>query len=119
MGQDKLSSKVSSQSSLEELANALLEQIGFDNDHLYRFDFPDALGLKTQIEHADMAENYFWECGDERYAHETKLSDLNLLPGDTGTFLFDDHWEFILKIKDILPEVASKPVFTVLENKMG
>lgn len=119
LGQHKLSFKASSRISLETLADLLLEEIGFDNDHLYRFSFADVLGLKRQVEHAYMAEDRFFHVDEGIYAaDQITLGELQLLPGEAGTFLFDfgDHWEFELRFKNFWPEADQKPPFSVLSN---
>ena len=82
---------------LDDLANAVLEAVDFDDDHLYEFSFRDRLGQTTQIIHP------YCEVGPS--TDEFPIGELPLQPGQSMMFLFDygDCWKFNVKLERIDP----------------
>jgi hypothetical protein len=84
------------ETTLEELADAILDSVDFDRDHLYEFRLRDELGREQTIgdPRADFAE---------LAAHEVDLAYLPLNPGQSMTFLFDfgNNWKFTVKLEAI------------------
>jgi hypothetical protein len=82
---------------LDDLANAILNAVDFDDDHLYEFSFRDHLGKTAQIRHP------YYEEGPS--TDEFPIGELPLQPGQSMTFLFDygDCWKFNVKLEKIDP----------------
>ncbi|MFP4323824.1 MAG: IS1096 element passenger TnpR family protein [Anaerolineales bacterium] len=83
---------------LDFLANAILQAFKFDNDHLYRFEYRNRLGMWEVINHPYMDEPPF-----------TSIVTVGQLPVQVGqglTYLFDfgDHWEFDVLFESFDPE---------------
>lgn len=88
---------ISGESSLEELACAVLEAVGFCNDHLYQFIYKDRFGVTQYANHAYM------EGSDAPFVHNVSIGDLSLLPGTKLQFRFDfgDEWTFQLLVENV------------------
>jgi hypothetical protein len=91
-----------SEASVEDLADWILDSVGFDSDHLFEFTYRDRLGADCSIQHPEMDEG--------PWANEVNIGELPLEPGDTMTFLFDfgDNWTFTVKLERIEPRGARK-----------
>lgn len=84
-------------SSLEELAVAILDAFDFDSDHLYRFSCKDRFGRSLEIDHPYSASD-----SDNASAGEVKVGDLPLYQGMRIGFLFDfgDRWDFDIQTEN-------------------
>ncbi len=83
--------------SLDDLAYAILDAYGFDDDHLWDFGFRDQRGQKRQ---------YYRPEGDEGpYTDEISVADTGLpLKGEmTFTFDYGDDWQFKVVLEDVEP----------------
>jgi hypothetical protein len=82
---------------LADLADAILDSVNFDDDHLYEFTYRDRLGANCSIHHSSMDE--------APWADEVTVGELPLDLGQTMTFLFDfgDSWRFDVKLERIEP----------------
>jgi hypothetical protein len=81
--------------SLDDLAAIILDAVGFDRDHLYRFSYRNRFGFFQDINHPYL---------DERpYTSEMLVGDVPLHVGQTMTYLFDfgDNWEFDVTLEQI------------------
>ena len=90
--------EISYRSSFQSLANAILEQFNFDNDHLYAFRFVDRFGNKRDILHSSLDGD-----GDNLWADNYYLKNLPLKELESFKFIFDfgDNWEFDILIENI------------------
>lgn len=88
--------EINSNSTLDDLADAILEQFDFDNDHLYEFRFKNRFGKKINISDASFDES------GENIA-DYYLKDLPLGKFESFKFIFDfgDNWEFDILIENI------------------
>ena len=84
------------ETSLEQLADLILEAYEFDQDHLYQFEFVDRQGEKVHVV-CPLIEDA------EEFADEIRLGDLPLGAGDEFKFVYDfgDNWEFKLVIEKV------------------
>ncbi len=98
---------------LESLAQAILRAYQFDDDHLYRFIYPNRLGLKQQVNHPFMEEGLF--------TTEFQIGDLSLPIGGVMIFHYDfgDNWEFEVVLEQIEPAPTGKRVKPKLLEKEG
>ena len=90
--------EINSSKSFQSLANAILEQFDFDNDHLYAFNFVDRFGKKVDILHSSLDGD-----GENLWADEYYLKNLPLKELEEFKFIFDfgDNWEFDILIENI------------------
>ncbi len=79
--------------SLGTLADAILDAVNFDSDHLYAFTYRDRFGA---FRHA-----YHWYMDEGPSARDVQVGELPLREGGGMTFLFDfgDSWEFDLVLE--------------------
>ena len=82
---------------LEELSEAILDSVDFDNDHLHCFEYKNRFGVTARVNHYAMDE--------PPYSSEVRVGDLPLAPGDALEYTFDfgDNWEFQLALESIAP----------------
>lgn len=88
--------EINSNISFNDLADSILEQFNFDNDHLYEFRFIDRFGKKINISDASFDES-------EENIVDYYLKDLPLGKFESFKFIFDfgDNWEFDILIENI------------------
>ena len=94
---------------LDELASAILDAIGFQHDHLYRFSYENRFGSLDEVYHPLMGNDP--ETNTERsWTSEVLVGDLPLQPGQVMTYLFDfgDKWGFDVTLERIEPDMVSK-----------
>ncbi len=82
---------------LDELSDAILESVNFDNDHLHCFEYKDRFGVTVRVNYDAMEE--------PPYSSEVRVGELPLAPGSTLKYTFDfgDNWEFQLVLESIAP----------------
>ena len=80
---------------LEELVYAILQAFKFDDDHLYRFIYPNHLGTEEHVNHPWLDEGPFTD--------EVRVGDVPLEVGGMMWFNFDfgDNWYFELKLERV------------------
>jgi len=90
--------EINSNMSFDYLADAILEQFDFDNDHLYAFNFIDRFGKKTDISHSSLDANDNNLCADDYY-----LKNLPLGKFENFQFIYDfgNSWKFDILIENI------------------
>ncbi|MEX1027879.1 MAG: plasmid pRiA4b ORF-3 family protein [Candidatus Paceibacterota bacterium] len=97
------------ETTLEEVADILLDAFGFDDDHAYQFEFRDRHGREVNAVHPSIRDA-------EAFADEIRLGDLPLGEGDAMTFLFDfgDSWLFKVLIEEVSEPTSrrSRPEIT-------
>ena len=101
---------IASKDTFEDLHLIIQEAFDFDNDHLYAFYPSGKLYSGVSI-------NSPW--GQELpFADEIKLSDFELLKGESMLYLFDfgDHWEFSIELNDMNNEKPLKKP-KIIESK--
>jgi hypothetical protein len=88
---------LSSDHTLEDLAQEILRSVNFDNDHLYEFIYRDRFGGTVRVMHPACREGLFTD--------EVELGGLELIPGQSMTFHYDfgDDWRFDVKLERIEP----------------
>lgn len=88
---------ISTKSSLDALAYAILDAVSFDRDHLYQFTYRDRFGALAEVQHPYMDEG--------PWTDEVRIGDLPLSVGQTMTFVFDfgDWWEFDVELERVEP----------------
>lgn len=86
---------ISSQMTLWDLSQLILQSVDFDSDHLDMFSYKNQLGRKVQVVHPYMDESPNTE--------EVEIGDLPLVEGSMMEYVFDfgDHWEFQLQLEGI------------------
>jgi len=94
----------------DELAQAVIGAVGFDNDHLYSFTLKNRFGGTFEIGHPYMEDIFS--------SAEILLEQANLRIGVKIEFLFDfgDNWEFDLTLESINSDEV-KQVTRILETK--
>lgn len=87
---------ISGEATLDALADAILDAFAFSHDYLYRFSYETRFGTKQDVNHPDLYEG--------PRTSEVQVGEIPLRQGQTMTFLFDfgDHWEFDLRLEQIL-----------------
>jgi len=95
--------------SFEALAEAILESVRFDNDHLYEFSVPGYWQEPITICHP-------WS-EEKPSASEVSLGDLGLEVGDCFDFRFDfgDDWRFTIEVVGI--DTKKTETWKLLEAK--
>ena len=97
---------IDGESTLDQLAGAILNAYEFDHDHLYQFSYRDPFGGRQVINHPYMDEG--------PWASETRVGDVPLPVGQAMTYLFDfgDSWEFEITLEQVDPagKTPRKPV---------
>jgi hypothetical protein len=86
---------ISSDLTLWDLSQLILQSFDFDCDHLDMFSYKNQLGRTVQIVHPYM--------NDSPSTDEVKIADLPLTVGSVMEYLFDfgDNWEFQLQLEEI------------------
>jgi hypothetical protein len=89
---------ISSDLTLWNLSQLILESVDFDSDHLDMFSYKNQLGRTVQIVHPYM--------DGSPSTDELKIADLPLTVGSVMEYLFDfgDNWEFQLQLEEIKPD---------------
>lgn len=98
------------QATLDDLAASILNAFGFDNDHLYLFEFVTINGVKQRYAHP-MAD-------DDAFTDEITLSELPLAVKASMNFVFDfgDCWEFKVLLEKV-DEVGELDEARVIASK--
>ena len=80
---------------LDELASVILDAFGFDNDHLYLFDFISMSGIELRYVHPAADE--------ENFTDEIQLCELPLPIQSSMSFVFDfgQWWKFEVLLEKI------------------
>jgi Plasmid pRiA4b ORF-3-like protein len=86
---------ISSDMTLWDLSQLILQSVDFDSDHLDLFTYKNRLGLTMQAFHPYM--------NDFPSTDEIKIADLPLEIGSVMEYLFDfgDNWEFELLLEEV------------------
>lgn len=86
---------ISSELTLWDLSQLILQSVDFDSDHLDMFSYKNQLGRTVRAVHPYM--------DDSPTTEEVKIGDLPLVEGSTMKYVFDfgDHWEFQLQLEEI------------------
>ncbi|MCU0567737.1 MAG: plasmid pRiA4b ORF-3 family protein [Oculatellaceae cyanobacterium Prado106] len=96
--------------SLEDLAYAILNSYGFDDDHLYEFSYKDQRGLLCQICHP--------ACEEPPFTDEVRVGDVVLPPGQAMQFRYDfgDNWKFKVELESLAPSDPKMKQCKLLER---
>ncbi len=88
---------IGSKASLTRLADAIIDAVEFDYDHLYRFVYRDSMGVMVSANHSYMEE--------PPSADEVRVGDLPLELGASMVFHYDfgDDWRFKVKLERVDP----------------
>ncbi|WP_163373033.1 plasmid pRiA4b ORF-3 family protein [Endozoicomonas acroporae] len=99
---------VPAESTLDQLANAILSAFSFSNHKLFYFFCEDCYGHSYHIEHPLIQQP------DVDHTNDICLKDLPLVPGDHLTFIYDldTEWEFTLQIVDGVDEKPNSIMLT-------
>jgi len=83
-------------STLHEVSETILDAVGFDRAHLYRFQYQDMYGWEQAVNTSDSYQ-------EPPYADEIRVGDLPLSPGETLSYLYDfgESWAFTLHLDEI------------------
>jgi hypothetical protein len=89
---------ISSDMTLWDLSQLILESVDFDSDHLDMFTYKNRLGLTMQVFHPYLERSPSTD--------RLKIADLSLEVGSVMEYLFDfgDNWEFQLQIEEVTPD---------------
>jgi hypothetical protein len=81
---------------LDDLACAVLDEFKFDHDHLYQFEFRDVSGKQVTAVGPMLDDGQF-------FSDEFRLGDLPIAEGDAITMRYDfgANWEFDIKLEQI------------------
>jgi hypothetical protein len=92
------------ETTLDDLADAILKSVGFEQDHLWNFSFTSRFGARVEVG-CDMTEEE-----DGVIANEVEVCEVPLHPGDSMIFQFDygDDWEFTVLLERIDPPVPKQ-----------
>jgi Plasmid pRiA4b ORF-3-like protein len=96
---------------LAHLADAILDSVNFDDDHLYEFSWRDRHGAYATASTSGTDRDDLW-------ANEVTVGDLPLRRRQSMRFLFDfgDNWEFKVKLEKIDPPNPSVEKAHVIEE---
>jgi hypothetical protein len=102
---------VSSDDSLDDLSDAILDAFRFDHDHLYEFSFRNRFGVKKRIGHPALDESPSTD--------EFTIGELPLREGETMEYLYDfgDCWRFAVGLEKIEPQSAKLKTPRILETQ--
>ncbi len=80
------------ESTLQDLSDAILHAYGFNHDHLFRFFYPDHLGLTQVAQHPDLDGG--------PHADEVRIGDLSAGPGFHMVYNYDfvEDWLFDIEL---------------------
>ena len=86
---------IDAETSLEFLADVILDAFDFANDHLHRFIYRSHLGTNQDVNHPYMDEGPF--------TSEVRVGDMTLPIGGTMDFNFDfgDDWYFTVQLESV------------------
>jgi hypothetical protein len=95
---------------LDELADAILRSVRFDDEHLYEFIFRNRLGATVHVNHPYIEEAPFTD--------EWTIGELPLEVGQSMEFHFDfgDDWRFDVRLESIEPHKPRARKARVLES---
>lgn len=99
---------------LDQLAQCILDAFEFDYDHLYEFVYKNRFGISESIGHPELQREL------PITTNEFKVGDLPLQPGAQIYFHYDfgDNWQFDLLLESVDPAKSKKiKKPTVLESK--
>lgn len=101
---------IPSGATLADLANAILNSVNFDDDHLYAFTYRNRFGAEVGANHPFMDEG--------PWADDVAIDTLPLKPGEKMSFLFDfgDKWRFDVKLERIDPPAPRMKKPRILER---
>jgi hypothetical protein len=101
---------IPSEATLDDLSDAILESVDFDNDHLHMFEYKNRFGVTMSVNHYAMEEGPF--------SGEVRIGDLPLSPGDEMEYTFDfgDNWEFQVLLEEIAPPDKKMKRARILES---
>jgi hypothetical protein len=90
---------ISSDMTLWDLSQLILQSVDFDSDHLDLFTYRNRLGLTLQAFHPYLERSPSTD--------EIKIADLPLEVGSVIEYLFDfgDNWEFQLLLEEVKPDI--------------
>ncbi len=104
---------ISAQDTLEDLSDAILRAVGFDDDHLYSFALQDELGRTSDAVGP--------ESDDGPAAGDVRIGDLILAVGELMPYIYDfgDCWKFDVRLERIDPpdKAMKKPRLIAKEGK--
>jgi hypothetical protein len=95
---------------LDDLADAILDAVDFDRDHLYEFTYRDRLGRTVTVSHP--------YCDEGPFTDDVRVGEVPLAPGQSMTFHFDfgDDWMFDVQLERIDPPNKRLKAPRVLER---
>ncbi len=95
---------------LDDLADAILGVLRFDNDHLYEFLYNNRFGSQVAVHHPQLDEG--------PWTRDVTVGQLPLAVGQTMTFIYDfgDWWEIEVTLRAVDPAMAIKEA-TLLEER--
>jgi hypothetical protein len=98
---------------LDDLADAILDSVKFDRDHLYQFTYHDRFGRKTNVAHP--------ACDEDLFTDEVTVGEVPLAIGQSMRFWFDfgDDWFFDVKLERVEPPGAVKGKLPRVLEKHG
>ncbi len=102
---------ISAESSLDELAECIIDAFDFDGDHLYAFQFVERDGQKLSVEHPRVGDA-------ELHTDEIAVGYLPLQEGESMPFHYDfgADWRFKVKLEKIAPADPEISVPIVVES---
>lgn len=100
---------------LDDLANAILNSMDFDHDHLWCFEYRDRRGAAVRAEGPRYAASH---C-DGLNLLDASIGELPLTRGDGMTFVYDfgDNWQFDVKLERVDPPDEAIAAATILDAK--
>lgn len=92
--------QISTDVTLTDLAEIILEVFEFENDHLYAFYMDNKLWSQKAAYYGHTQEVSMWEDSSQESTNDIKLGDFNFAPKAQFKFLFDfgDSWCFQCKV---------------------
>ena len=105
--------QISSQDTLCDLSDAILDAFSFDNDHMHAFYMDNEAHSHWGCYYSDELEE-----ADEPLTTETTLEEAGAVPGKKFKYLFDfgDHWVFQCRV---LKELDEKTDFPQIIRSVG
>lgn len=92
---------IPAEKTLDDLAYAIRNSVGFDSDHLEQFSYQNRYGVWEHVNHPYMDEG--------PWTDEVRVGDVPLGVGQVMEYLFDfgDNWKFTLALERVdLPDTA-------------
>lgn len=102
---------ISSDMTLWDLSQLILQSVNFDSDHLDMFTYKSQLGHTIRAVHPYM--------DDSPTTEEVEIGDLPLVVGSIMEYVFDfgDHWEFQLQLEEIRADEVTSDYGEVIGTK--